>query len=474
MFCDTGAVTGNLRRSRLTWLLAPLLVMAALTPMASPAHADPAWDREFYWGAAQSGYQAEGGRTAGSDPADTMPPDSNWSRYVDANAGNGQVDPYERSNDFRNRYREDIANARAMGLNTFRFGVEWARVQPAPGVWDETELAYYDDVVATIEAAGMTPMITLIHYVYPGWAADRGGMLNPANVDAFGEYARAITARYADRGALWVAVNEPLVFVRHELEIGAIGPQQAGQLLDALERAHRLSYAAAHAADPAAKVTSNEAFLPAVTPVTDALFSDRIADVLDYVGIDYYYGVALDNLTAINAAWNDFWAVRPQPEDIYHALRHYSDRFPGKPLYIVENGLPTDGDRDEPGAHPRADGVDRADNLRDTIFWVQRASADGMNVIGYNYWSIADNYEWGSYRPRFGLYTVDALTDPALTRTPTDAVAAYREITARGGTAEGYRPVSPLVTCSLASIPRSCAEPADPGGPVRLLGPGLP
>lgn len=450
---------------RLPLLIAALTALAVLSPAA--ATAEPA-SPQFYWGAAQSGFQAEGGYPPGSRPDAAAPPDSNWSRYAAENGGNGAVDPYERANDFRNRYREDIANARAMGLNTFRFGVEWSRVQPAPGVWDQAELAYYDDVVATIRAAGMTPMITLIHYVYPGWVADSGGMLAAANVAAFGEYARAITARYAGQGVLWVAVNEPLVFVKHELTIGAIAPQDAGALLDGLERAHRLAYAAAHDADPAAMVTSNEAFLPAVTPITDALFSDRVADALDYVGIDYYYGVALDNLTTINAAWDDFWAVRPQPEDIYHALRHYADRFPDKPLYIVENGLPTDN------AQPRVDGVTRADNLRDTIFWVQRAKADGMNVIGYNYWSIADNYEWGSYRPRFGLYTVDALTDPSLTRVPTDGVAAYREITARGGVPDGYRPVSVPVTCSLASIPRSCAEPADPNGPIRMLGPGLP
>lgn len=441
--------------------------MSAPTPSLSGGSPGGATAPAFHWGAAQSGFQSEGGYP-GSDTS--APPDSNWSRYVNQNAPvdqNATVDPYLRANDFRNRYREDIANARAMGLNTFRFGIEWARVQPAPHVWDQTELAYYDDVVATIRAAGMTPMITLIHYVYPGWVADSGGMLADASLDAFDGYARAITDRYAGQGVLWVAVNEPLVFVKHELEIGSIAPHQAGALLDGLERAHRAAYSAAHAADPNARVTSNEAFLPAVTPLTDALFSDRVADVLDYVGIDYYYGVALDNLTAVNAAVDDFWAVRPQPQDIYHALRHYADRFPDKPLYIVENGLPTDD------GLPRADGATRADNLRDTIFWIQRAKADGMNVIGYNYWSIADNYEWGSYRPRFGLYTVDALTDPDLTRRPTDAVAAYRDITSRGGVPDSYRPVSAPVTCSLASIPRSCAEPADANGTVKELGPGL-
>ncbi len=96
--------------------------------------------------------------------------------------------------------------------------------------------------------------------------------------------------------------------------------------------------------------------------------------------------------------------------------------------------MPTDNGR------PRADGWDRADELRDTIYWLQRAKGDGMNVIGYNYWSLTDNYEWGSYAPRYGLYTVDVTTDPDLIRRPTDAVAAYRDITAHHGVPTGYHP----------------------------------
>ncbi|MUM35135.1 family 1 glycosylhydrolase, partial [Mycolicibacterium sp. CBMA 361] len=220
----------------------------------------PAWDRNFYWGTATAGYQVEGDA-----------PDSNWRRYVDRTAskpvtpgsdplGAGPVEPYKQADDFRHRYKEDITNAHAMGVNTFRFGIEWARVMPEPGKWDEKELAYYDDIVATLRANGMTPMITLMHWVYPGWIADRGGFVN--NVAAFDDFATAITKRYAGLGVLWVSVNEPVAFGAMEVRTGAIKPDQFGTFLDRVADAHRAVYQAAHAADPKAKVTTNEAYIP--------------------------------------------------------------------------------------------------------------------------------------------------------------------------------------------------------------------
>ncbi|CPT60865.1 Beta-glucosidase A [Mycobacteroides abscessus] len=99
---------------------------------------------------------------------------------------------------------------------------------------------------------------------------------------------------------------------------------------------------------------------------------------------------------------------------------------------------------------------------------LQRAKADGIPIIGYNYWSLVDNYEWGSYRPRFGLYTVDALGDPALKRVPTGAVATYTQITRDAGTVPGYRPVIPAAKCSTTVGQDSCA-PLDPNGPTVAL-----
>ncbi|WP_263253150.1 glycoside hydrolase family 1 protein [Saccharopolyspora rosea] len=433
---------------RLRSVLCVLVLGVVLVPVAAvPAQAH-GWSRSFYWGVATAGFQVEG--TA---------PDSNWSRHV----ASADVDPYARATDFRHRYAEDIRLAKGMGVNTFRFSVEWARVQPAPGVWDERELAYYDDVVAHVRAAGMTPMITLDHWVYPGWIADRGGFAAARTVDDFLAFARAVVQRYRGQGVLWVTFNEPVEFLNQELKIGALDPLRIPAWQANVVRAHRRAYDLVHALDPTGRVTSNQAFYPGFNAATDAVVMDRIADKLDFVGIDYYYGLSPTNLSAGHALFDELWKVRPQPEGIYHALRYYADRYPDLPLYVVENGLPTDD------ARPRADGYTRAQSIRDTVFWLQRAKADGMDVIGYNHWSITDNYEWGSYRPRFGLYRVDALTDPSLTRRPTDGVAAYRDVIRGGGVPPGYRPARPPAPCSLVDPPRSCVAPANPDGPLAPL-----
>ncbi|WP_020668863.1 glycoside hydrolase family 1 protein [Amycolatopsis nigrescens] len=425
-------------------VLAVAALVALLLPASGGAAAAESWPRSFYWGVASSGYQSEGSA-----------PDSNWSRY----AGTGETDPYRDSADFLHRYPEDIRLAKEMGVNTFRFSVEWARVQPKPGVWDAAGLAFYDDVLRQVKAAGMTPMITLNHWVHPGWVADRGGWTADETVTDWLAFAELIVQRYQGSNALWVTINEPLVFVERELKIGAIGPLEVPGMLSRLVSAHRQAYDLIHRADPAAKVTSNQAFLSGFNGFSDLFFLNRVQDKLDFIGLDYYYGLSLDNFTIIDAATAQFWKVKLQPEGIYYALRSYAKQFPELPLYVVENGMPTDNGK------PREDGYTRAQSLRDTVFWLQRAKADGINVIGYNYWSLADNYEWGSYRPRFGLYTVDVLTDPTLTRRPTDAVPAYRELITAGGVPDGYRLVAPPGFCSLVTPLDSCLDPAPPAGP---------
>jgi beta-glucosidase len=431
-------------------VLVVVLLAAFAVPLSWQSAGATSWSRSFYWGVATAGYQSEGSA-----------PDSNWSRYV---ARTAAVDPYGNAVDFRHRYPEDIQLAAGMGVNTFRFSVEWARVEPRPGVWDQQELAYYDDVIARIRAAGMTPMITLSHWVYPGWVADQGGFADARTVDDFLTFAATIVGRYRDLGVLWVTFNEPAAFLTEELKIGALNPLQIPAWQANVVQAHRRAYDEIHRIDPTGKVTSNQSFYAGFNAATDLVVMDQIKDKVDFVGLDYYYGVSLTNLTALNAISGDLWKIKLQPEGIYDALRYYATRYPGLPLYIVENGMPTDNGR------PRQDGYTREAALQDSIFWVQRAKADGMNVIGYNYWSITDNYEWGSYRPRFGLYTVDAATDPALTRRPTAAVAVYRRIAGTGGVPDGYHLVQGPAPCSLVDPLVSCLRPADPNGPLARLG----
>lgn len=412
----------------------------------------PGWTDGFHFGVASSGFQCEG-----------FNPDSNWRRYTDRAAAAGTVDPVRSAVDFRHRYAEDLRLAQGLGLNTFRLGIEWARVEPRRGHYDPTALAYYDAVISTIRSLAMSPMITLVHYVYPGWVADQGGFLASDTLRDFERYARMITARYAEACTMWISFNEPLVFYGHEMEIGAITAGDLPRFLDAVAEGHRIAHRVAHAANPKARVAVNEAFLPAVTPVTDAMFLDRVVDVLDFIGIDYYYGAALSNLTAIYGATSEFARITPQPDDIYQACHHYARAFPGKPLYIVENGMPTDN------GQPRADGYTRGNFIRDTMFWLQRTRGEGLPVVGYNHWAITDNYEWGTYDSRFGLYQVDVLTDPTLTRKPTTGVEAYREMTARHGPPAGYRPVMAPATGSFARVPQSWTSPSVVAGPRARL-----
>jgi beta-glucosidase len=201
---------------------------------------------------------------------------------------------------------------------------------PEPGKWDERELAYYDDVVATLRQNAMTPMITLMRWVYPGWVADRGGLMD--NFDALASFAKVITKRYAGQGVLWVSINEPVAFAAMELSTGAIKPADFDTFLDRVADAHRTVYRAAHDADPDAKVTTNEAYMspdhlaqyvgPGTGPIS---FFDRIKDTVDYIGFDYYTGTADDNPASAQDTAAP-WSINLQPEDIYYVARYYAQR----------------------------------------------------------------------------------------------------------------------------------------------------
>jgi beta-glucosidase len=356
------------------------------------------------WGVAGAGYQSEGSA-----------PDSNWSRFTTG---------YRDSVDFFHRYPEDIARAADLGVQVFRLCVEWARVQPSPGAWD---FSFYDEVIAQVRAAGMRPMITLDHWVYPAWT---GGWRDGRMVARWLANAEQVAKRYAGAGTMWITFNEPTVYMAHEIRQKSFSPFMPAHLV----RAHKAAYRLIHQADPDAMVSSNVAYIPVVNRLLDFGFLDWVTDSLDFVGVDYYYDVTPGNFTAVHGATGKLYRIDPEPKGIYRALKHYARRFPRLPLYVVENGMPTDDGR------PRADGYTRSDHLRDHVYWMLRAKAHGVNVIGYNYWSLTDNFEWGSYRPRFGLYTVDVESDPALTRKPTAAVETYREIVA-GGLPPDYRPL---------------------------------
>ena len=381
----------------------------------------PPLPRDFIWGVSASGYQSEGGSL-----------DSNWDRY---NAANPSQDRYGTSVDFRHRYKDDIDLAKELGVNTFRIGINWARVEREKGVFDEAELAYYDDVIRSMKAVGLAPLITLDHFVYPGWIADQGGWENPETVTAFVGFSRLIAERYIQDVDLWLTFNEAAFFMLIEFHYRKL--KWAGLL--AMRRhvaeAHNQVYDLIHALKSSVTVTSNIVWCgdgwrsKLLQAFTDWLFLNRTRHKMDCLAFDYYYKDIDDSLLQGRP-----WESKLEPAGLGRALKALARRNPSLPLLVAENGMPTLDNQ------PRQDGARREMILRDCVYWVQRSRAEGIPVVGYMYWSLTDNFEWGTYTARFGLFTVDVMTDRELVRKPTAAVAEFKDIIRAGGVEPGYMP----------------------------------
>ena len=142
----------------------------------------------------------------------------------------------------------------------------------------------------------------------------------------------------------------------------------------------------------------------------------------DYVAFDYYY--RFYSIKDVTDSGYTPWLGKFYPEGLYDALMNYSKHYPDKPILIAENGMCTEN------LKPRHDNWTREDHLVKHVYQVQKAFNAGAKIIGYCYWSLVDNFEWGEYDARFGLFSVNVLTDPELKRIPTGAVDVYKKIIA--------------------------------------------
>ena len=153
----------------------------------------------------------------------------------------------------------------------------------------------------------------------------------------------------------------------------------------------------------------------------DTLFLDQVAEShLDFIDLDLYY----PDITAEAIAQIDRrtpWLIHQPADGIGPVAEYYTNRYPSLPVFIIETGMP-------PTTAPPPRWTTRSQQLLNAVDSIRRARQRGIPIIGMLYWSLTDNYERGSYRPRFGLYSIDVVGDPTLTRVPTDAVATYRNV----------------------------------------------
>ncbi len=386
--------------------------------------------RDFLWGASTAAHQVEGGNVnqwtvwelahakylanSAEERLGNLPDwqeikvqASDPANYV---SGDG-VEHYK-------RYEQDFDIAKKLNFNSFRFGIEWARLEPVEGEWDEEAISHYRDYILQLRKRGLEPVLNIWHWTSPTWFEDKGGFQKRSNLKYWERFVRKIAYEYAEELTYVITINEPNVFVSFSYITGEWPPQQknflkASFVIWNLVRAHRRSYrilknknhqlqigVASQLANIQAKRPRNifdEFSVKIMRYVWNWWFLNRIRNRQDFVGINYYFS---DYYTEFfkrenpKVPLNDVgWYM--EPEGLYPLLlrvwAHYK-----KPIIITENGV--------------ADSRDQYRRwwLEETIIAMERAISEDVDLKGYLHWSLLDNFEWKTgWWPKFGLVEVD-------------------------------------------------------------------
>ncbi|TSC69538.1 MAG: beta-glucosidase [Parcubacteria group bacterium Gr01-1014_70] len=382
---------------------------------------------KFLFGAATSGHQVEGGTH------------NDWSEWEVENAKikmqNAKLrrypdyilqkypNPLQEENyisgkacDHYNRYEEDFDIAKKLGHNAHRFSIEWSRIEPEEGKFDEKEIEHYRLVVSALRERGMEPFVTLWHWTLPVWLSAKGGVLAKDFPICFEKYARCVASALPD-ARFWITLNEPEIYVFNSY-YRSIWPPQKKSVVSffratyALNVAHQRAYRVIknNISDASVGVAVNQSYFESGGGMVNDILkwgADRVwnwrflwyvSGELDFIGLNYYFHNRIDygfnknkNEKISDMGWELY------PEGLYHVLLGLK-QFQ-KPIYITENGL--------------ADAKDqhRAWFIREHVHYMKKAMDQGADVRGYFYWSLLDNFEWDKgFWPRFGLVEIDYKT----------------------------------------------------------------
>lgn len=374
----------------------------------------------FFWGAATSAYQVEGGNSN----CDWW----EWEKRVNK-------EPSGEACRSHGLYEEDFNLAAELNHNAHRLSIEWSRIEPKQGEFSSAELDHYRNVLSVLRERGLEPIVTLHHFTNPLWFSELGGWQNKKSSEYFLRFVRKAVDYLSGDVRFWVTINEPMVYVYHAYILGQWPPQEKSVLkgktvTDNLVAAHIKAYKAIHAIYKQRNLQSCfvsiakniQFFQPCVATLRNkfsAYLRDRYYNFdfirrilryksLDYIGVNYYsrsvvelkkLGIANfftdtcetkehNQLKKNSLGWDIY------PEGLYNLLIKFK-RF-NLPIFILENGICTDDDNL------------RWDFIREHLKAVNRAIGEGINILGYIYWSLIDNFEWDKgFGPRFGLIEVD-------------------------------------------------------------------
>jgi beta-glucosidase len=391
----------------------------------------------FLWGVATAAHQVEGDNR-----------NSDWWAW-EHRPGSPVAEPSGTAVEHYARFESDIALLAGLGYTTYRFSVEWARVEPAEGHFEEDAVRHYRAVTEAVRDAGMTPIVTLNHFTLPAWLARRGGWIATAAPSLFARYCTRVVTALGDLVDWYCTINEPGAVALGGY-VGALGwPPGTTDLpswnaaIDGLKQAHTRGLAAVKEIRPQARAGATHALIEYEAntggrPIMEFLrhqMEDTFLAVCaddDFVGVQTYTRavVHLPSVLApvtralVNVALLRRLVMPPlvrrgsaptdrrsdrvrrtdmgyeyRPQAVAATVRRVADLLPDKDIVVTEHGIATTDDQE------------RVAFITDGLTALHGAIADGVPVRGYIHWAAFDNFEWAlGYRMRFGLVAVDRET----------------------------------------------------------------
>jgi beta-glucosidase len=371
----------------------------------------------FLFGTAQSAHQVEGGNV-----------NSDWWAWEHAE-GTPCVEPSGDACDFYHRYGDDIALMAGLGLNAFRFGIEWARIEPEEGEFSSAALDHYRRVLVSCRDHGIAPIVTFHHFTLPRWVQAKGGFLLDRYPAHFARYCEVAAAALGDLIAYACTINEPEGLGEGGYVLGVNPPGRRGdvaamwRVAEQVLEAHRLGVAAirSRAKIPVGVTLAlpdlqyEDGARPGEHQVElNSQVSDRFFDLArhdDFIGVQTYtrnrfgpegprgphveWGKGLPTETADTTQLGQ----EVYPQALGNTIRRAWQGTGGTPILVSESGIATASDE------KRIRYVDAA--MREVLACL----AAGIELRSYLYWSLLDNFEWSlGYGPKFGMVAVDRQT----------------------------------------------------------------
>lgn len=425
------------------------LLATAAALMATPAAAarkptNPKFPEAFLWGAATAPHQIEGNNIA-SDLWWL----ENQQPTIFAQPSGDACNSFE-------LWEADLDIVKAMGLNCYRFGIEWARIEPEKGLFSQAMLDHYKAVIDGCRARGLTPIVTYSHFTAPRWFSAQGGWTNPESASLFARYCDKATRALGQGIDRVITLNEPNILLllkpmlppkvwdiqKLTLETAArrlgvdrfVSANVAGlddlpALQSGLLAAHKAGKAAIKAVRSDLPIGFSLAMMDDQA-VGKASVRDRmrrelygewleLAKADDFIGVQNYeralWGdkgrLPAPSGATVNWSGSEVWGP-----SLGGAVR-YAHEATGVPILVSEHGVGTDDD------------AIRARFIPEALAGLKAAVDDGVPVLGYCHWSLLDNFEWiFGYKPKFGLVSVDP---QSFARTPKPSAAVYGAIARR-------------------------------------------